>query len=44
MSTPGIDVRPIETIEGGSEFCEVFYDGVFVLLSWGSFEYVVSET
>ncbi len=28
MSAPGIDVRPIETIEGGSEFCEVFYDNV----------------
>ena len=33
MSTPGIDVRPIETIEGGSEFCEVFYDDVRIPLS-----------
>ncbi|MDT5004731.1 MAG: hypothetical protein QOJ24_1907 [Mycobacterium sp.] len=33
MSTPGIDVRPIETIEGGSEFCEVFYDDVRVPLA-----------
>ncbi len=32
MSTPGIDVRPIETIEGGSEFCEVFYDNVRIPL------------
>ena len=32
MSTPGIDVRPIETIEGGSEFCEVFYDDVRIPL------------
>jgi alkylation response protein AidB-like acyl-CoA dehydrogenase len=30
MRSPGIDVRPIETIEGGSEFCEVFYDEVRV--------------
>ncbi len=33
MRTPGIDVRPIETIEGGSEFCEVFYDDVRIPLS-----------
>src|SRR6202041_4156775 len=33
MSMPGIDVRPIETIEGGSEFCEVFYDDVRIPLS-----------
>ncbi|MDT5266648.1 MAG: hypothetical protein QOI90_3274, partial [Mycobacterium sp.] len=32
MSTPGIDIRPIETIEGGSEFCEVFYDDVRIPL------------
>ena len=32
MSTPGIDVRPIESIEGGSEFCEVFYDDVRIPL------------
>src|SRR5271166_3362400 len=33
MSAPGIDVRPIETIEGGSEFCEVFYDNVRIPVS-----------
>jgi alkylation response protein AidB-like acyl-CoA dehydrogenase len=33
MSAPGIDVRPIETIEGGAEFCEVFYDSVRIPLS-----------
>ena len=33
MSAPGIDVRPIETIEGGADFCEVFYDNVRIPLS-----------
>ncbi|MCJ0949778.1 acyl-CoA dehydrogenase (plasmid) [Rhodococcus erythropolis] len=33
MSTPGIEVRPIRTIEGGEEFCEVFYDDVRIPLS-----------
>ncbi|MGD0700760.1 MAG: acyl-CoA dehydrogenase family protein, partial [Trebonia sp.] len=33
MRTPGIDVRPIETIEGGAEFCECFYDEVRVPLA-----------
>jgi len=33
MHTPGIDVRPITTIEGGAEFCEVFYDDVRIPLS-----------
>ncbi|CAN5812074.1 acyl-CoA dehydrogenase family protein [soil metagenome] len=33
MSSPGIDIRPIETIEGGAEFCEVFYDNVRIPLS-----------
>ncbi len=28
MSLPGIDVRPIRTIEGGADFNEVFYDEV----------------
>jgi alkylation response protein AidB-like acyl-CoA dehydrogenase len=28
MSTPGIDIRPIRTIEGGADFNEVFYDEV----------------
>ncbi|MFN8026865.1 MAG: acyl-CoA dehydrogenase family protein [Acidimicrobiia bacterium] len=26
MHTPGIDVRPIRTIDGGADFSEVFYD------------------
>ena len=30
MDTPGIDVRPLETMEGTAEFCEVFYDDVHV--------------
>jgi alkylation response protein AidB-like acyl-CoA dehydrogenase len=30
MESPGITVRPIETMHGVPEFCEVFYDGVFV--------------
>ena len=30
MDTPGISVRPIETMHGSPEFCEVFYDDVFV--------------
>ena len=33
MTSPGIEVRPIETIEGGAEFCEVFYDNVRIPLS-----------
>ncbi|MFJ8816317.1 acyl-CoA dehydrogenase family protein [Amycolatopsis thermoflava] len=33
MRSPGIEVRPIETIEGGAEFCEVFYDEVRVPVS-----------
>ncbi|MDH3047288.1 acyl-CoA dehydrogenase family protein [Gordonia alkanivorans] len=33
MTTPGIEVRAIETIEGGDEFCEVFYDDVRIPLS-----------
>jgi alkylation response protein AidB-like acyl-CoA dehydrogenase len=28
MKSAGLDVRPIETIDGGAEFCEVFYDQV----------------
>lgn len=28
MHTPGIEVRPIETMDGDEEFCEVFYDEV----------------
>jgi alkylation response protein AidB-like acyl-CoA dehydrogenase len=30
MDSPGITVRPIETMHGYLEFCEVFYDDVFV--------------
>jgi alkylation response protein AidB-like acyl-CoA dehydrogenase len=30
MDTPGIDVRPIEMINGEHEFAEVFFDGVVV--------------
>jgi alkylation response protein AidB-like acyl-CoA dehydrogenase len=30
MDLPGIDVRPIETVLGSSEFCEVFFDEVRV--------------
>jgi alkylation response protein AidB-like acyl-CoA dehydrogenase len=33
MDSPGIDIRPIETIEGGAEFCEVFYDEVHIPLA-----------
>ena len=28
MHSPGIDVRPIETIDGDRDFSEVFYDEV----------------
>jgi alkylation response protein AidB-like acyl-CoA dehydrogenase len=30
MDTPGITIRPIETIHGREEFCEVFFDDVVV--------------
>src|SRR5262245_41274265 len=30
MDTPGITVRPIETMHGSPEFCEVFFDDVVV--------------
>jgi alkylation response protein AidB-like acyl-CoA dehydrogenase len=30
MDSPGIDVRPIDTVLGSSEFCEVFLDDVHV--------------
>lgn len=33
MSSPGIDVRPLRTITGSSEFCEVFLDRVRVPVS-----------
>jgi alkylation response protein AidB-like acyl-CoA dehydrogenase len=32
MHSPGIDIRPIETIDGGEEFCEVYYDEVRIPL------------
>src|SRR5262249_20318739 len=27
MNTPGIDVRPLKMMQGGLDFCEVFFDG-----------------
>jgi alkylation response protein AidB-like acyl-CoA dehydrogenase len=30
MASPGISVRPLETMHGGAEFCEVFFDDVAV--------------
>ena len=30
MDTPGIDIRPLETMRGHREFCEVFFDDVRV--------------
>jgi alkylation response protein AidB-like acyl-CoA dehydrogenase len=33
MSTPGIEVRPIPTMVGASDFCEVFYTDVRIPLS-----------
>ncbi len=30
MDTPGITIRPIETIHGRDEFCEVFFDDVVI--------------
>ena len=32
MDSPGITVRPIESMHGAQEFCEVFYDDVLVPL------------
>ncbi len=32
MDSPGITVRPIETMHGAQEFCEVFFDDVLVPL------------
>jgi alkylation response protein AidB-like acyl-CoA dehydrogenase len=33
MRSPGMEVRPIDTIDGGAEFCEVFYDEVRIPLT-----------
>jgi alkylation response protein AidB-like acyl-CoA dehydrogenase len=33
MRSPGIDIRPIRTMDGGAEFCEVFYDEVRIPLA-----------
>jgi alkylation response protein AidB-like acyl-CoA dehydrogenase len=30
MDSPGVTIRPIETMHGVPEFCEVFFDGVLV--------------
>jgi len=33
MRSPGIEVRPIQTMDGGSDFAEVFYDEVRIPLT-----------
>jgi len=33
MDQPGIEIRPIKTLDGGAEFCEVFYREVRIPLS-----------
>src|SRR5262249_35446343 len=33
MDTPGIEIRPIKTLAGNSDFCEVFYDQVRIPLA-----------
>jgi alkylation response protein AidB-like acyl-CoA dehydrogenase len=33
MHSPGIDVRPIRTMDGSADFCEVFYDQVRIPLA-----------
>jgi alkylation response protein AidB-like acyl-CoA dehydrogenase len=33
MDAPGLDIRPIKTLAGSSDFCEVFYDNVRIPLA-----------
>lgn len=33
MGLPGMEVRPIKTLAGNADFCEVFYDGVRIPLA-----------
>jgi alkylation response protein AidB-like acyl-CoA dehydrogenase len=33
MHSPGVDVRPIRTLDGGADFAEVFYDDVRIPLT-----------
>ena len=33
MGVPGMEIRPIKTLSGSSDFCEVFYDGVRIPLA-----------
>src|SRR5262245_62654078 len=32
MDAPGLDIRPIKTLAGNNDFCEVFYDNVRIPL------------
>ena len=33
MGVPGMEIRPIKTLAGNNDFCEVFYDGVRIPLA-----------